>query len=34
LDEALDKIKTGEIRDAKTIIGIYWLESRQLKQLK
>ena len=34
LDEALSKIKTGEIRDAKTIAGIYWLESRQLKKLK
>lgn len=34
LDEALDKIKTGEIRDAKTIIGIYWLENRQLKKIK
>ena len=34
LDEALDKIKTGEIRDAKTIAGIYWLENRQLKNLK
>ena len=27
--EALAKIKTGEIMDAKTIIGIYWLENRQ-----
>jgi nudix-type nucleoside diphosphatase (YffH/AdpP family) len=26
---ALAKIKTGEIVDAKTIIGIYWLENRQ-----
>jgi nudix-type nucleoside diphosphatase (YffH/AdpP family) len=34
LDDALDKIKTGEIRDAKTIIGLYWLENRQLKKLK
>ena len=34
LEDALDKIKTGEIRDAKTIIGIYWLENRQLKKLK
>jgi nudix-type nucleoside diphosphatase (YffH/AdpP family) len=32
LEEALDKIKTGEIADAKTIIGIYWLENRQLKK--
>jgi len=29
LDEALAKIKTGEIMDAKTIIGIYWLENHQ-----
>ena len=28
LAEALAKIKTGEILDAKTIIGIYWLENR------
>jgi nudix-type nucleoside diphosphatase (YffH/AdpP family) len=28
LAEALAKIKTGEIVDAKTIIGIYWLENR------
>ena len=28
LAEALAKIRTGEIVDAKTIIGIYWLESR------
>ena len=34
LDEALGKIKTGEIRDAKTIVGIYWLESQQLRKLK
>jgi nudix-type nucleoside diphosphatase (YffH/AdpP family) len=34
LEDALEKIKTGEIRDAKTIIGIYWLENRQLKNLK
>lgn len=27
--EALAKIKSGEIMDAKTIIGIYWLENRQ-----
>ena len=31
LDEALGKIKSGEIMDAKTIIGIQWLENRQLK---
>jgi nudix-type nucleoside diphosphatase (YffH/AdpP family) len=34
LEDALDKIKTGEIRDAKTIIGIYWLENRHVKNLK
>jgi ADP-ribose pyrophosphatase len=28
LEEALKKIKTGEIMDAKTIIGIYWLENQ------
>lgn len=32
LEEALMKIKTGEIMDAKTIIGIYWLENRLLKK--
>jgi ADP-ribose pyrophosphatase len=32
LEEALGKIKTGEIRDAKTIIGIYWLENQFLKK--
>ena len=32
LGEALAKIKTGEIIDAKTIIGIYWLENRRLKE--
>ena len=31
LAEALAKIKTGEIADAKTIIGIYWLENRREK---
>jgi nudix-type nucleoside diphosphatase (YffH/AdpP family) len=34
LEDALNKIKTGEIRDAKTIVGIYWLENRHLKKLK
>ena len=29
LPEALAKIKTGEIVDAKTIIGVYWLGNRQ-----
>ena len=32
LEEALEKIKSGEIMDAKTIIGIQWLENRQLKK--
>lgn len=31
LAEALAKVKSGEIVDAKTIIGIYWLENRQEK---
>lgn len=31
LDEALSKIKTGEIMDAKTVIGIYWLDNRRLQ---
>lgn len=31
LEEALSKIRSGEIMDAKTIIGIYWLETRRLK---
>jgi len=34
LDEALSKIKSGEIKDAKTIIGIYWLENRILNNEK
>jgi hypothetical protein len=29
LPEALAKIKSGEIADAKTIIGIYWLENHK-----
>jgi len=32
LEEALEQIRTGEIRDAKTILGIYWLENRLLKK--
>jgi ADP-ribose pyrophosphatase len=32
LEQALAKIKSGEIMDAKTIIGIQWLENRQLKK--
>ena len=31
LAEALAKITTGDVRDAKTILGIYWLENRQRK---
>jgi len=34
LAEALDKIKSGEIMDAKTIIGIYWLENQQFKKTR
>jgi nudix-type nucleoside diphosphatase (YffH/AdpP family) len=33
LEDALTKIKAGEIMDAKTIIGIYWLANRQIKSL-
>lgn len=32
LEEALRKIKSGEIMDAKTIIGINWLENQQLRK--
>jgi nudix-type nucleoside diphosphatase (YffH/AdpP family) len=32
LEEALAKIRSGEIMDAKTIIGIYWLENRLMKK--
>jgi nudix-type nucleoside diphosphatase (YffH/AdpP family) len=31
LEDALRKVKSGEIMDAKTVIGIYWLENRHLK---
>jgi nudix-type nucleoside diphosphatase (YffH/AdpP family) len=31
LEDALDKIKSGEIVDAKTIVGIYWLENSRAK---
>lgn len=31
LEDALTQIKSGEIVDAKTIIGIYWLENRRIK---
>jgi nudix-type nucleoside diphosphatase (YffH/AdpP family) len=34
LEEALEKIKSAEIMDAKTIIGIFWLENRLLKRNK
>ena len=34
LEDALLKIKSGEIIDAKTIIGIYWLENHYLKKTK
>lgn len=32
LEEALGKIKSGEIMDGKTIIGIYWLENRRIEK--
>lgn len=32
LKEALEKIRSGEIMDAKTILGIYWLENRLMKK--
>lgn len=32
LGEALLKVRSGEIADAKTIIGLYWLENRQLRK--
>lgn len=34
LEDALAKVKSGEIVDAKTIIGLYWLENRLLKNQK
>jgi nudix-type nucleoside diphosphatase (YffH/AdpP family) len=34
LEEALNKIRTGEIMDAKTIIAILWLENRLLERSK
>jgi len=34
LEDASAKIRSGEIVDAKTIIAIYWLENRQLKNTK
>jgi nudix-type nucleoside diphosphatase (YffH/AdpP family) len=30
LEEALGKIRIGEIIDAKTVIGIFWMENRKL----
>jgi ADP-ribose pyrophosphatase len=30
--EALTKIRSGEIMDAKTILGIYWLENQLMKK--
>ena len=32
LQAALQKIRAGEIMDAKTIIGLYWLENKLLKK--
>jgi nudix-type nucleoside diphosphatase (YffH/AdpP family) len=32
LEDALEKIRSGEIMDAKTIIGVYWLENRLLEK--
>ena len=32
LEDALGKIRSGEIMDAKTIIGIQWLENQQYKK--
>ena len=32
LEDALGKISSGEIIDAKTIIGLYWLENRWMKK--
>lgn len=34
LEEALARIRSGEIRDAKTIIGVYWLENHRIKNGK
>lgn len=33
LAESLEKIRSGEIVDAKTIMSIYWLENRFLKKI-
>jgi nudix-type nucleoside diphosphatase (YffH/AdpP family) len=32
LEEALEKIRRGEINDAKSIMSMYWLENRLLKK--
>ena len=32
LEDALARINSGEIADAKTIVAIYWLENRNLKK--
>jgi nudix-type nucleoside diphosphatase (YffH/AdpP family) len=34
MEEALSKVKSGDIVDAKTIIGIYWLENRRSRKIK
>jgi ADP-ribose pyrophosphatase len=34
LEDALEQIRSGEIMDAKTIIGLYWLENRTLRKIK
>jgi nudix-type nucleoside diphosphatase (YffH/AdpP family) len=33
LQAALTKVKSGEIVDAKTIIGVFWLENRRISRL-
>jgi nudix-type nucleoside diphosphatase (YffH/AdpP family) len=32
LEDALGKIKSGDIMDAKTIIGVYWLENQRIQK--
>lgn len=34
LEEALKQIKSGKITDAKTIIGVFWLENRRMQNLR
>lgn len=34
LQDALSKVKSGEIVDAKTIIGVYWMENRRINELR